>query len=64
MLMSCLWTEIIVLRSREILEDIEADRSWMLRKLLSIQAKTGLNLFAIERPVLDIRKNPSWISVS
>ncbi|KAJ3453633.1 hypothetical protein MRS44_017880 [Fusarium solani] len=37
-------------------KDIEADRSLMLRELLSIQAKTGLNLFATSRPVLDIKK--------
>jgi hypothetical protein len=36
--------------------EIEADRSFMLRELLSIQAKTGLNLFVTSRPILDIKK--------
>jgi hypothetical protein len=37
-------------------KEIEANRSLMLRELLSIQAKTGLNLFVTSRPILDIKK--------
>ncbi|KAM5363841.1 hypothetical protein ACJZ2D_011817 [Fusarium nematophilum] len=37
-------------------KEIEADRALMLRELLCIQAKTGLNLLATSRPVLDIIK--------
>lgn len=35
--------------------EIEGDRSFMLRELLSIRAKTGLHLLLTSRPILDIQ---------